>query len=123
MTECPICLEDTNTGTMSPLPCGHEFHDTCINSWKAKGKYTCPTCRFEFEKHMYRVSITIEPLGISSERITSNVHNIIETLGIDSGFVQATATMSIFGMDDLTDILTELGFYTSLFDTEGRTEL
>jgi hypothetical protein len=72
---------------------------------------------------MYRVSITIEPLGISSERITSNVHNIIETLGIDSGFVQATATMSIFGMDDLTDILTELGFYTSLFDTEGRTEL
>jgi len=121
MTECPICLE---TGTsLSSLPCGHQFHDTCIDLWKQRGKYTCPTCRFEFEKHMYKLSITIEPLGISSEQVTSNIQPIADMLDIGSNFMHAHATMSIFGLDGLNDLLTELGLYTSLFDTEGGTEL
>jgi len=117
MTECPICLEDT--GTMSPLLCGHEFHEACIDSWKRKGRYTCPTCRFEFEKHMYKLSVTIEPLGVSSNQVTSNIQNIVDTLGIDSSFMHATATMSAFGIEELNELLVELGLYTSIFDTEG----
>jgi hypothetical protein len=68
---------------------------------------------------MYKLSVTIEPLGISSNQVTSNIQNIVDTLGIDSNFIQASATMSAFGIDELNELLVELGLYTSLFDTEG----
>lgn len=38
---CAICFEDMTEATK--LPCGHMYHETCINGW-LKEKGTCPTC-------------------------------------------------------------------------------
>jgi transcription elongation factor Elf1 len=122
MAECPICLDET-TGEKTTLVCGHEFHEECINKWKSRGKYTCPTCRTEFEKHVYKVTIRIEPLNFYSEHTTSNIQSVLETLQIDSDNV--LASLSVFGINDLGDVLGDLGFsslYSSLFNTESRTE-
>lgn len=41
--ECAICSDDINVGdTVVKLPCKHQFHEDCFNSWKVN----CPTCRW-----------------------------------------------------------------------------
>ena len=59
--ECPICLEvGTGKGPFKKLNgCGHEFHETCIDTWKTRGNRTCPVCRSEFVKPEYRVNFSI----------------------------------------------------------------
>ncbi|KAG2219725.1 hypothetical protein INT45_006057 [Circinella minor] len=37
---CTICLEDV-VFMKTSLPCGHQFHTSCISRWKL----TCPNCR------------------------------------------------------------------------------
>ena len=48
--ECLICLEPMlgSGGALVTLPCGHEFHQPCFDSWRrsrATGDCCCPTCR------------------------------------------------------------------------------
>ncbi|KAK9322595.1 hypothetical protein V1517DRAFT_307868 [Lipomyces orientalis] len=45
--ECVICLEDYVPGQsrVMQLPCGHEFHATCITPWLTLRKRTCPICK------------------------------------------------------------------------------
>jgi len=46
-TDCSICLDPfvENDGiATSILPCGHKFHDICVNAWFINSR-TCPTCR------------------------------------------------------------------------------
>ncbi|KAK9485485.1 hypothetical protein V1527DRAFT_130725 [Lipomyces starkeyi] len=45
--ECVICLEDYVPGQsrVMQLPCGHEFHSTCITPWLTLRKRTCPICK------------------------------------------------------------------------------
>ena len=41
-----ICLCDFESGDMlRQLPCKHEFHQPCIDSWAAHHR-TCPNCRY-----------------------------------------------------------------------------
>ena len=41
---CVICLSDFNLGdTVKTLPCGHEFHGPCLDSW-LRVKSRCPIC-------------------------------------------------------------------------------
>ncbi|RCV32724.1 hypothetical protein SETIT_7G026400v2 [Setaria italica] len=45
---CAICLEDYNNGDMlRHLPCKHEFHKICIDSWLTKWGTFCPICKLE----------------------------------------------------------------------------
>jgi hypothetical protein len=44
---CPICLENKNTGKI--LPCKHIFCDKCIKSWLTEKSNTCPLCRKNVE--------------------------------------------------------------------------
>ena len=49
-SECSICLddvtEDDEGGNVTILPCGHTFHNVCMNGWLlAKPEGECPTCK------------------------------------------------------------------------------
>ncbi|WVZ84627.1 hypothetical protein U9M48_031639 [Paspalum notatum var. saurae] len=45
---CAICLEDYNNGDiLRHLPCKHEFHKICIDSWLTKWGTFCPICKLE----------------------------------------------------------------------------
>ncbi|PFX31048.1 E3 ubiquitin-protein ligase RNF103-like [Stylophora pistillata] len=49
--DCSICLEDFNSGCMLlGLPCGHCYHQKCIEEWLCGGnsscRYCCPVCRW-----------------------------------------------------------------------------
>uniref|UniRef100_A0A7S1B8S2 RING-type domain-containing protein n=1 Tax=Corethron hystrix TaxID=216773 RepID=A0A7S1B8S2_9STRA len=42
---CPICLVEYEEGDeMRSLPCGHEFHPACVDSW-LESHTSCPQCR------------------------------------------------------------------------------
>lgn len=45
---CSICLVETLIN-IKKLPCGHEFHKHCIDSWLGR-KNTCPNCRKEVRR-------------------------------------------------------------------------
>merc|ERR1711920_1177764 len=43
-TSCAVCLGDFETGeTLRQLPCGHKFHQCCIDTWLCRSK-VCPLC-------------------------------------------------------------------------------
>ncbi|XP_019163040.1 PREDICTED: probable E3 ubiquitin-protein ligase RHY1A [Ipomoea nil] len=45
-SSCSICWEEFSVGVnITPLPCSHTFHHTCIATWFEK-QATCPLCRF-----------------------------------------------------------------------------
>ena len=53
--ECSICLrpiklqraiEDLNYAKI--IPCGHKFHQLCVESWENRGNADCPNCRTSF---------------------------------------------------------------------------
>lgn len=46
---CPICLVEYKEGDeMRCLPCGHEFHKTCVDSW-LENNASCPSCRHSYQ--------------------------------------------------------------------------
>ncbi|KAI3465845.1 hypothetical protein Pfo_022508 [Paulownia fortunei] len=50
---CAICLEDYKHGeNLKVLPCQHDFHASCVNSWLTKWATFCPVC-----KHDMRIKI------------------------------------------------------------------
>ncbi|XP_038722142.1 receptor homology region, transmembrane domain- and RING domain-containing protein 1 [Tripterygium wilfordii] len=45
---CPICLEDYKDGEiLKVLPCQHEFHSSCVDSWLTKWGTFCPVCKLD----------------------------------------------------------------------------
>ncbi|KAJ1920354.1 hypothetical protein H4219_001329 [Mycoemilia scoparia] len=45
---CPICLEDYSAGEyIRKLPCGHDYHILCIDTWLISKSPTCPYCKYD----------------------------------------------------------------------------
>lgn len=59
--ECAICLEDmcsdSSHHTVCHLPCGHQFHDTCIEGIRSSNtiRHICPLCRADIPKDAKRL--------------------------------------------------------------------
>lgn len=47
--ECIICLEEFVVGDsrVMQLPCGHDFHEECIQRWLTTQQRTCPICKHD----------------------------------------------------------------------------
>ncbi|KAH9500017.1 hypothetical protein Btru_076172 [Bulinus truncatus] len=51
-SRCSICLHDYQIGDeIRILPCGHEFHKTCVDEWLKKAP-TCPICRERIRRNV-----------------------------------------------------------------------
>ncbi|XWS33873.1 hypothetical protein CRYUN_Cryun22dG0120300 [Craigia yunnanensis] len=45
---CAICLEDYKDGEiLKALPCQHDFHSSCVESWLTKWGTFCPVCKLD----------------------------------------------------------------------------
>ncbi|KAE8668906.1 coniferylaldehyde 5- hydroxylase [Hibiscus syriacus] len=45
---CAICLEDYKDGEiLKILPCQHDFHSSCVESWLTKWGTFCPVCKLD----------------------------------------------------------------------------
>jgi len=130
-----VCLNPVrSTRQNHTLPCNHLFHEKCINDWVKQGKNTCPTCRTRFGPPKYKLSIHIENLETNisdtlndlSEDITMN---IFENMGLDpTNMVSTDIEFEPSNLDSLRELLDDMGVSlsdvdSSIFDTEGTTEL
>jgi hypothetical protein len=48
-SDCVICQDVIGAANSCTLGCGHTYHLSCIATWMANEKNTCPTCRAEQE--------------------------------------------------------------------------
>jgi hypothetical protein len=54
--KCSVCMTDMNTDEqVCELPCGHTFHDDCIQPWLKQYNYKCPICRKEVGKPKHNI--------------------------------------------------------------------
>ncbi|OOQ89702.1 hypothetical protein PEBR_06997 [Penicillium brasilianum] len=48
MSMCAICTDEfVKNQLLRVLPCGHLFHQSCVDEWLVRRSRTCPTCRYE----------------------------------------------------------------------------
>lgn len=101
--ECPVCLE-VGKGSFKKLQCGHDFHESCIETWKSRGNRTCPVCRAEFMKPEYRVNLSITRI--------SDGQTVSERTVMEEAIVNALS--DVFNLDFQTlstpNIVTDIGF-------------
>jgi len=47
---CSICIDTMENASV--LPCGHRFHQKCINHWLINNKENCPNCRIDLNLNL-----------------------------------------------------------------------
>ncbi|KAI4325788.1 hypothetical protein MLD38_031155 [Melastoma candidum] len=63
---CTICLEDYKDGEIiKVLPCRHEFHSSCVESWLKKGGKVCPVCKHDVRAKSSDRTAATGPITIS----------------------------------------------------------
>lgn len=68
--DCAICLEDFRNGCLLlGLPCGHCYHQQCIEEWLCggnnTGRYCCPVCRWPAYKQ--------KPLALEANLVRNQI--------------------------------------------------
>ena len=70
---------------------------------------------------MYKVKISIEPIGFENETVTSNIQSIADMFGLDTSIERffSTINFAVTNMNDLRNVLNEIGFPLSGVDFPG----
>lgn len=96
---CAICLVNYKDGDeLRSLPCGHEFHKTCIDAWLGNNA-SCPTCRYSLQSLVWLSVDSSHPMSwarISNLTLlgSNTVENTSETGIRPSNSPQRHATVS-----------------------------
>lgn len=118
--QCAVCYSGL-VRNLRTLPCGHAFHQRCIDRWKrsCRADPTCPMCRVPFDLPTYRVAISIKNISNgtveSSEYTTSNIQGIQNEFGLDLRVFdmhQDTTLNIVFDIaedEELLDVLASIG--------------
>lgn len=111
---CAICLSGMKkTRNTKVLPCGHYFHNTCLEQWK---EGTCPMCRKDYLRSRFKISVTVE------DRHASNVIGVnVDHLRIEDFLRQLThLELDLDTPDDVASLLHDFGTDVDSirFDTE-----
>jgi predicted Ser/Thr protein kinase len=61
---------------------------------------------------MYKVKITIDPIGYEQETVTSNIQGIADMFGLDTSIERffSTINFAVTNVNDLRNVLNEIGF-------------
>jgi hypothetical protein len=79
--QCSICLTSMLNQTVSHIPCGHIFHNNCINTvFKSDclTKYNCPLCRFDIYSSLQKLGFP--PLQIEEDEYDEHYDIAIDTI-------------------------------------------
>ena len=112
MCECSICLNPVRyTRTSKKLECGHLYHGACIDNWILAGGNTCPTCRTEFDRPTFRVTINIENIRTrTSTRQEMTDNDVIEMLmsrfNLEHG---SELSFNASNLEELNQIISDFG--------------
>ena len=123
--DCSICLDTITCRGSRRIKCGHIFHIACLDTWKARGKNTCPTCRQYFDCSKFQVALSIfntEAQATSTMNLASNVVNQIiagmdNDVYIDFESTQTDITFDIDTVSALSTLLEDFGASLSNVDT------
>lgn len=113
--ECTICLcPVANTRQCHVLTCGHKFHKNCIQQWTQQ---TCPTCRFDFSKPEYSITITIQNKKNQERIVLENQtleDNFLEQLDISPNFSTVQLELNTYSLEELHEIMTDFGILRNI---------
>ncbi len=119
---CAICLNGMRkTRHSRELECGHCFHSTCFAKWEDSGGETCPLCREEINKPLYKITISIKNTRKNTEQTLEDIDpsrltNLISLFDTD-------IQVDMRSMEELDSFFRDIGFSladidTSVLDTE-----
>lgn len=79
LESCIICFEVLGpTSSLRNLPCGHTFHQPCIDNWMCNQDTKCPLCRKTFY-HLRRPRQE-KPSGALNTPSSTNHHGTLKSL-------------------------------------------
>ena len=78
---CSICLSSMLKQTVLHIPCGHIFHNNCINTVfnsDCLTKYNCPLCRYDIYSSLQKLGFP--PLQIEEDEDDEHYNIAIDTI-------------------------------------------
>ncbi|CAH8531298.1 unnamed protein product [Schistosoma rodhaini] len=87
LAQCPVCQECFTNAiecNISALPCGHVFHQICIDTW-FKTSSTCPQCRIGIKRTFVISKLYFDMISYSSDEQPVNSTTFEQEISVSEG--------------------------------------